>query len=218
MRTKTTQRNRWLRLLQLFVVLQLISTSAAYATHNPWWRSVDYNWRIPRVYREGNLEPKITGESHLYFSFIWYNFDGDNAWYDNSEPVWLLIDDEKVLNLTALMAESLPRWSCKIFGGSRSEKEAESCCNHDEQIAYSRFNSSKVGGGSICFVDPFRGDEKTYCLNCDITFDHLRDGKTHKDGGQYICNTHQASIPSDQKQHSRHVSHMLSQRATWLLF
>ncbi len=180
MRTKTTQRNRWLRLLQLFVVLQLIGTSAAFAKHNPWWRSVDYKWRIPRVYGEGNLQPKLTGESHLYFSFIWYNFDGDNAYYDNSEPVWLIIDDEKVLNLTALMADQLPNWSCKIFGGSRGEGAAESCCNHDEQIAYSRFNSSKVGGGSICFVDPFRGEEKTYCLNCDMTFDQLGDGRIHK--------------------------------------
>lgn len=180
MRRQTTQRNRWLRLLQLFVVLQLISTSAAYATHNPWWRSVDTKWRIPRVYGEGNLQPKLTGESHLNFSFIWFNFDGDNAYYDNSDPVWLIIDDEKVLNLTALMAESLPRWSCKIFGGSRSEKEAESCCNHDEQIAYSRFYSSKVGGGSICLVDPFRGEEKTYCLNCHLTFDQLGDGRPHK--------------------------------------
>lgn len=179
MRTSNTQGSKWLRQLQLFAVLMLISTSNAFATQNPWWRSVDTKWRIPRVTSEGNLTPNIDDKSHVYFSFIWYNFDGDNAWYDNSEDVKLYIDGREVLNLTREMYNEHPNWSCRMFGGSRSEKEADRVCNHDEQVLHRRFNSSTVGSGTITLTNPYRGDEKSYQVNCDVTLDNLRDGKTH---------------------------------------
>jgi len=143
-------------------------------------KSAPYWWRSPNVTWTGNMTPKLTGESHVAFRFIWFNYDGGNSCFDSGTPVWLIIDNQKVLNLSDLMDSALSGWSHRIFrGNTNNEDRADDLRSIDGQFAHATFTGKNFKTGSITFSDPAKTDHKAFHVVVDICLEELMVGQSH---------------------------------------
>lgn len=153
----------------------------------------DIGVTTPKVVKEHNVTPTITGESHVAFDVVWFNYDGNNYHFDTSKGnVYLYIDGENVLDLTQMVATELPNFTCRMFNASSTssgwnargdgEKHAENLVNDHKGgfLCKKDFTGSRYRSGTVALSNPCKnGSTKAYKVTFDLCLEEYHDGMTH---------------------------------------
>lgn len=145
----------------------------------------------PEIVNKTNLTPKLTGQSHVTFDFIWFNKAGSNAFFDcTSHDVWLYVDGERVLNLSAMAAEQHPEFTCNMFNAKRAgskwqanESNADDLRkdHHDQLLYKATFTGRQFRNGTIAISNPcyVSGRSDAMQATVDLVLEELHSGITH---------------------------------------
>lgn len=177
------RRQRWAMSLLLVLVCLMGFSPQAFA------QTIDYT--KPEIVNKTNLTPKLTGQSHVTFDFIWFNKAGSNAFFDcTSHDVWLYVDGERVLNLSAMAAEQHPEFTCNMFNAKRAgskwqanESNADDLRkdHHDQLLYQATFTGRQFRNGTIAISNPcyVSGRSDAMQATVDLVLEELHSGITH---------------------------------------
>lgn len=195
------RRQRWAPGLLLALACLLGFSPQAFA------QTIDYT--KPEIVNKTNLTPKLTGQSHVTFDFIWFNKAGSNAFFDcTSHDVWLYVDGDQVLNLSAMAAEQHPEFTCNMFNAKRagskwqaSESNADDLRkdHHDQLLYQATFTGKQFRNGTIAISNPCYVTGRTDAMKAtvDLVLEELHSGITHdvRIVGDWVVNAQTPSTP-----------------------
>lgn len=161
---------------------------------------------IPNV-TSSSLQPDLQNESHITFTFMWFNREGGNYGYcDKTNHVWLKVDGTNVVDLSEASAGI--DHQCRLFNGwstwSGGEDEANTLCSKEggKVLINKTFTGANYLNGRVIFSNPTKSGDFYYVTvevilqewNADLTHTVSIVGDWVKDGKKTSPTTHTLTV------------------------